>query len=123
MSSSFSNVSKPRVCFIVESGTDVRLVEGMAERFELAVIARKILAGVEISQPPLRPLNLIVGPSSRASFARSILSYLRDRRQDYDHVIVQGYGLAALAANIARKFTKIPTTMLVCSPVEAYYKC
>ena len=31
-----------RVCFIVESGTDVRLVEGLAERVALRVLARDI---------------------------------------------------------------------------------
>jgi glycosyltransferase involved in cell wall biosynthesis len=36
---------------------------------------------------------------------------------------VQGYSLAALAANFARQITGKPTLMLVCSPIEAYYRC
>ena len=36
---------------------------------------------------------------------------------------MQGYALAALAANLAARFTRIPTAMLVCSPIELYYRC
>jgi glycosyltransferase involved in cell wall biosynthesis len=38
-------------------------------------------------------------------------------------VLVQGYSLAALAANASRQFASKPILMLVCSPVEAYYRC
>src|SRR5439155_6758445 len=42
-------VVKPaRLCFVVESGTDVRLVEGLAERFELTVLARRVEGGFEV---------------------------------------------------------------------------
>jgi glycosyltransferase involved in cell wall biosynthesis len=40
-----------------------------------------------------------------------------------DFVLVQGYGAAALAANLACKLGRIPAAMLVCSPAEAYYRC
>jgi glycosyltransferase involved in cell wall biosynthesis len=109
------------MCLVVESGTDVRLVEGMAERFNLTVLARRILGGVEISQPPSLPLKLNVGPASRVGFAWFVLRFLH--YYNFDHVVVQGYGLAALAANVAGRFSAIPTTMLVCSPLEAYYRC
>ena len=112
-----------RVGFIVESGTDVRMVEGMAEHFELSILARKIEGGAEISHPPSSTVDIIVGPASRAAFARMVLAYLFRRSCEFDHVIVQGYGLAALAANLAARMTAVPTTMLVCSPVEAYYRC
>jgi len=111
------------ICFVVESGTDVRLVEGLAERFDLEVIARRIEGGVEISQPPSPPVQISVGPSSRLKFARFVWRHLRAHRQEIDRVIVQGYGLAALAANLAGRLNRIPTAMLVCSPIEAYYRC
>ena len=107
MSPSFSGHRKARVCFIVESGTDVRLVDGMAERFDLTVLARKISDGVEISQPPSRPLKIVMGLPSRAGFARLVLTFLWTRRLDFDHVIVQGYGIAALAANLVGRLRKI----------------
>jgi glycosyltransferase involved in cell wall biosynthesis len=38
-------------------------------------------------------------------------------------VIVQGYGPAAFAANLAGRLTNTRTATLVCSPVERYYRC
>lgn len=113
----------PRVCFVVESGTDVRMVEGLAQRFQLTVVARKIQGGAEISRPAEIPVATIVGPRSRGAFARFIFTYLRGRSDSFDYVIVQGYGLAALAANMASRLNGTPTAMLVCSPMEAYYRC
>ena len=111
------------LCFVVESGTDVRLVEGLAMRFSLQILARRIGEGVEISQPPSQAVPISVGPNSRFKFAVLIWQHLRAHRREIDQVIVQGYGLAALAANLAGRVNRIPTAMLVCSPVEAYYRC
>jgi glycosyltransferase involved in cell wall biosynthesis len=111
------------LCFIVESGTDVRMVEGLAKRFKLSVVARRIENGVEISQPPPESLPIAIGPSSRFGFALFVWRHLRRNRQQIDRVIVQGYGPAALAANLAGHFNNTPTAMLVCSPVEDYYRC
>ena len=112
-----------RVCFVVESGTDVRMVEGLAERFDLIIIARTIKGGVEISHPPRKVIPTILGPPSRTQFARMVWRQLRESTRSIDYVIVQGYALAALAANLAARFTGAPTAMLVCSPVELYYQC
>src|SRR5688500_4827311 len=110
------------LCFIVESGTDVRLVEGLASRFDLSILARRIEGGVEISHPPAANVPFVVGPASRLKFALVVWRHIRANRAKIDFVIVQGYGLAALAANVARRFARIPTAMLVCSPAEAYYQ-
>jgi glycosyltransferase involved in cell wall biosynthesis len=109
--------------FIVESGTDARLVEGLAQRFDLSVLARRIVGGTEISQPTSKPMRVLVGPESRFNFAVFVWKHLRAHRQEIHRVIVQGYGLAALAANLAGRMNRITTAMLVCSPVEAYYRC
>lgn len=111
------------LCFIVESGTDVRLVEGLAERFELSLLARRIEGGVEISHAPTKAVPLVIGPASRLKFALAVWRHLRAERRRIARVIVQGYGLAALAANLAGRFNRVPTAMLVCSPVEEYYRC
>ena len=111
-----------QLVFVVESGTDVRLVEGLAERAKLSILARRIPGGVEISQVPARPVPTVVGPASRAGFARLAWRTLR-RLGPADRVIVQGYGAAALAANTVSRLTGTPTFMLVCSPVERYYAC
>jgi glycosyltransferase involved in cell wall biosynthesis len=115
--------SRIRVCFVIEAGTDVRTVDGMAERFDLTVVARRIIDGVEISQPPEHRVNTITGPTSRTAFGHLVAKYLFKNRASFDYVIVQGYGLTALVANLASRVTRIPTAMLVVSPVAAYYRC
>jgi glycosyltransferase involved in cell wall biosynthesis len=116
-------LKRPRLLFVVESGSDVRLVEGLAERFRLSVLARHIEGGVEISQETGAEFELKTGPASRLRFARAVFAEVRRRRADVDAVVVQGYGAAALAANLACALAGLPPFMLVCSPVERYYLC
>jgi glycosyltransferase involved in cell wall biosynthesis len=116
-------VKRPRLCFVVESGTDVRLVEGLAERCELTIVAREIDGGRVISHDPARPLSKVVFPAGRVSFGGRLFRYLLRHADRHDFVLVQGYGIAALAANLAARVTRQPTLMLVCSPAEAYYRC
>jgi glycosyltransferase involved in cell wall biosynthesis len=113
----------PRVCFVVESGTDVRLVEGLACRTHLTVLARKVDGGREISQPTGATFESILGPSSFSGFSAFVLRWLFAHRKKFDAVLVQGYGPAALATNVATRLANLPAVMLVCSPVEAYYEC
>jgi glycosyltransferase involved in cell wall biosynthesis len=115
--------ARHRVLFVVESGTDVRLVEGLEEISSLVILARKIEHGREISQLPSVPVQMTVGPSSRPRFAELVFRTLIAKRHEYDLCIVQGYGLAALAANSAAKLTGKPTVMFVCSATEEYYRC
>lgn len=118
--SSISRV-RQRCCLVIESGTDVRLVEGIAAQFDVKVLARRIVGGREINHSPVPPVELSVGPSGRLGFAWYTFRHVcRDRAT---FVIVQGYGLAALATNIACRLTGGKCCMLVCSPVEAYYQC
>ena len=115
-------MSRPRLCFVVESGTDVRLVDGLAERFELTVLARWIPTGVAISQSPACAADIVLGSASRARFGLQVWSRLISGPR-FDLVLVQGYALAALAANAAARLGRAPAFMLVCSPVERYYRC
>jgi glycosyltransferase involved in cell wall biosynthesis len=112
-----------RVLFVVESGTDVRLVEALAERVDVTALARAIPGGRAISQPLRHVVSVEEASPSRARFAATVLRRLIARRGDYDVVLVQGYGVAALAANLAARTTGAPTSMLVCSPIERYYAC
>lgn len=116
-------MTRARLFLVAESGVDVRLVEGLAERFELSVLARRIPGGVEVSRPPKRDVPVEVGPASRLGFSRAVFKALRRRRGGVDCVVVQGYGAAALAANLAGRLSGLPVFMLVCSPVEKYYLC
>ena len=112
-----------RILFVVESGTDVRLVDGLAEQANIVVLARRLPDGVEISQPGAHAVPIIVGPASRAGFAAWVFSRLLGARRAADRVLVQNYGAAAVAANAAARVTRTPTFMLVCSPTERYYRC
>ncbi|HYP14923.1 MAG TPA: glycosyltransferase family 4 protein [Bryobacteraceae bacterium] len=120
---SAARTAAPRVCFVVESGTDVRMAEGLAEYFRLTLIAREIPGGVTISHPPSARFPIATGPASRMRFAWNVFRELLRRRRKCDFVLVQGYALAALAANLFGRLTGTPVAMLVCSPVEAYYLC
>jgi glycosyltransferase involved in cell wall biosynthesis len=118
MTSASSSYARPVVWFIIESGTDARLVEGLAARVDVKLVARAIPGGRAISQDTAVPL-LIAG-SGRLSFAWHVFQWLwRDR--SYDAVVVQGYALAALAANVSTRLRGKRCWMLVCSPVAEYY--
>ena len=108
---------QPSICFIVESGTDARLVEGLASRARLTVLARAIPGGRAVSQPT--GFDVVAGPSGRAAFALQTFRKVRSRKCGV--VLVQGYGLAALAANVAARLQGTPCWMLVCSPIAEYY--
>jgi glycosyltransferase involved in cell wall biosynthesis len=108
----------PSICFIVESGTDTRLVEGLARRARLTVLARAIPGGRAVSQPT--DADVVIGPSGRIAFAARTFQELWGR--GCGSVLVQGYGLAALAANLVARIRGKPCWMLVCSPVAEYYE-
>jgi glycosyltransferase involved in cell wall biosynthesis len=116
-------VTRARLLFVVESGSDVRLVEGLAEGFELSILARRIPGGVEINHAPVVCVPTEVAGASRLGFALGVLRTLWRRRAAVDCVVVQGYGAAALAANVAGRALGLPVFMLVCSPSESYYLC
>lgn len=118
---------KPLLWFVVESGTDVRLVEGLADRFSVTVLARSIPGGVVLSRPTgsATTIALDVCSPGRIQFGLTVLWKLLvgKRRGRVDTIIVQGYGVAALAANLAALATRTPVVMLVCSPAEDYCRC
>lgn len=115
-------MKKRAICFIIETGTDVRLIEGLSSQFELIVVYRQTGKSF-VSQPTQAEFEVVEGPSSRIKFAQFLVSYLIKFSPKIDYVITQNYGLSPLAANIAAKITTTPTSMLVCSPAEAYYQC
>src|SRR6266849_7762729 len=97
-----------RVCYVIESGTDVRTVEGLAARFDLTLVSRRMLDGVEVSHPPDSDFNFVLGPSSRGRFALFAAQFLRNHSSQFDYILAQGYGLTALIANLMSKVTARP---------------
>ena len=120
---SINTNSRTRLLFVVESGTDVRLIDGLAEIFELKVLCRRIVGGFEINWPSSCPVSIKIGPASRLKFALWVLCALVAQRDEFNIVLVQGYALAAIVCNIFGRLFVRPITMLVCSPVELYYEC
>src|SRR5215211_8230219 len=114
-----------RLAFICETGTDVRLVEGLARHFRLTLLVRLAFQGKEISWPVAAetPVSIEVGPPKRLEFAIHALVWLVRHADEFDAVLVQNTGAAALAANLARRRTSLPTLLLVCSPSTAYFRC
>lgn len=110
--------SAARVWFIVESGTDARIVDGLAARVNLTVLARGIPGGRAVSQPTSHEVT--IAAPGRAGFAWRVFRTIL--RSPPDVVLVQGYGLAALAANLAARMRGVPSWMLVCSPIAEYYE-
>lgn len=97
------------------------MLEGLASRVDLVVLAREVPGGRVVSQPTAAHIRVDVrmGSPNRLAFAwsafRSLLS------SPCDAVLVQGYGLSALAANVACRIRRRPCWMLVCSPAAEYY--
>ena len=117
-------MTRPRVCFVVESGTDARLVDGLAVECAVTVVARRIGGGgVAISQPLRSDAEVHLGPSSIPAFAAHVLRFLRREGGRFDFVLGQGYGAAALAARAGARVHRLPSALLVCSPMESYYEC
>jgi glycosyltransferase involved in cell wall biosynthesis len=106
------------VCFIVESGTDTRLVEGLATRVRLTVLARGIPGGRAISQPTDHEAT--VAAPGRVAFAWRVFRTVL--QAPLDVVLVQGHGVAALAANLAARIRRVRCWMIVCSPAAEYYE-
>lgn len=115
-------MAKPRVWFVVESGTDVRLVDGLAERYDTTVLARAIPGGSAVNRPPVLNVRVRIGPQGRARFAVWAAGKILFGRPAPQFVIAQGYGLGALLAQLACS-GRVPSAMLVCSPLEEYYAC
>jgi glycosyltransferase involved in cell wall biosynthesis len=85
----------------------------------LAVLARAIPGGRAISQPTTVPVE--IAGAGRLAFAWRVFRTLVAAGSS-DVVLVQGYGIAALAANVAARLRGARCWMLVCSPVAEYYE-
>jgi glycosyltransferase involved in cell wall biosynthesis len=106
------------VCFVVESGTDARMLEGLAARVSLTAFVRTVPGGRAVSQSTR--IRVRDGSGNRLAFAAQTFRLLMTHQ--YDAVLVQGSGISALAANAACRLRSRPCWMLICSPVAEYYE-
>ena len=98
-------------------------MDALAERTSLRILARRLPAGREISQATAREMDVEVGPAGHAAFAAFAARRVIALRGEFDVVVVQGYGPTAACVNVIGRLIGRTVLMLVCSPVEAYYRC
>ena len=83
----------PRVCLIVESGTEERLVDGRLSTFcDVTILTCSIEGGVEISQSPNVPVAVVLGGPSRARFGCFVRSAPRRKASSGDFSSCQREG-------------------------------
>ena len=117
--------TRRRLVFLCESGTDVRLVAGLKQRFELTLLLRPAFGPRTINwkdEGP-EPVRIVEGPAGRVAFAAWAGAWLVRHRAEVDAVLAQNAGVASLAANVTRGVTRLPTYLLICSPNIAYFHC
>jgi glycosyltransferase involved in cell wall biosynthesis len=117
--------TRRRLVFLCESGTDVRLVAGLKQRFELTLLLRPAFGPRTINwkdEGP-EPVRIVEGPAGRVAFAAWAGAWLVRHRAEVDAVLAQNAGVASLAANVTRGVTRVPTYLLICSPNIAYFHC
>lgn len=125
MSESIGIGPRRRLVFVCESGTDVRLVTGLKQRFELTLLLRPAFGPRTINWKDEGPesVRIVEGPAGRIAFAAYAGGWLLRHRSEFDAVLAQNAGVAALAANVTRGVTRAPTYLLICSPNIAYFNC
>lgn len=94
------------------------MLDGLAARLDLTALVREIPGGRAVSQSS--NVRVQYGFANRLAFASQVCRWLLTHR--YDAVLVQGYGIAALAANLACRLQSRPCWMLICSPAAEYYE-
>jgi glycosyltransferase involved in cell wall biosynthesis len=117
--------TRRRLVFLCESGTDVRLVAGLKQRFALTLLLRPAFGPRTINwkdEGP-EPVRIVEGPAGRLAFAAWAGAWLVRHRAEVDAVLAQNAGVASLAANVTRGVTRAPTYLLICSPNIAYFQC
>lgn len=117
--------TRRRLVFLCESGTDVRLVAGLKQRFELTLLLRPAFGPRTINwkDEGSEPVRIVEGPAGRVAFAAWAGAWLVRHRAEVDAVLAQNAGVASLAANVTRGVTRAPTYLLICSPNIAYFHC
>lgn len=115
---------RPRLLFIVESGTDVRMIDGLARHFEVTVFARSIPGGAAVNHKPSSPVRIIEGPPGRWPFAWAAAGWVRRlTARDRAAILVQNEGLTTLLVHLLTSPGAGSRTVLLCSPAVDYYAC
>lgn len=112
-----------RVVYLVDGTADVRMVEGLAARFDLTLVAPAALGGRVSTGMLSASFRRALLSGRRLGFALRAARWLVANRRSYDVVIVLDNLLGALAANAARVIARRPVILQVGRPTEEYFRC
>lgn len=111
---------RPRVCYVFDSLSDVRFVDGFAELFDLTVVYPRGSGGY--TNDPKGSFREVVLPGGRLGFPYRVARWLIAHKADYDVVFVLGDTTAALGANLAGLVTSKPVVQIEGKQTEEYFK-
>ncbi len=81
------------LCFVVESSTDVRIADGLAQQTDSTALGRTITGGRVISRETEHSITMTTGPASRLRFAartfREMVLAKFETRAVFDRLMIQ----------------------------------
>lgn len=111
---------RPRVCYVFDSLSDVRFVDGFAEMFDLTVVYPRGSGG--FTNEPKGAFVKVVLPGGRVGFPYRVARWLAANKNSYDVVFVLGDTTAALGANLAGLVTSKPVVQIEGKQTEEYFR-
>lgn len=112
-----------RVVYVADSTADVRMVEALAARLRVTLVAPAAL-GERISTGTItREVRRVLLPGGKLLFNLRAAAWLVAHRREIDAVLVLDNLRAALAANLAGRLARRPVVIQVGRPTEAYFRC
>lgn len=117
-------VTQPlRVVFTTDQMQDVRMIEGLADFFDLTILTPRSRAGTVSTWRATGRFEKRVLPGGRAGFVLRSAIWLVRHRDAYGVVIAQDNLAAALGANIARIITGRPVIIRLGRTTIEYFRC
>jgi glycosyltransferase involved in cell wall biosynthesis len=113
-----------RAVYVLDQMQDVRLIEGLAARLDLTVLAPSSLASRITTWPPAGgPIPQAIVPGGRAGFVARGAAWLVRHRASYDVIIAQDELTAAFAANVAGFAARRSVILYLGRLSEEYFRC
>lgn len=119
-------MSVRRAVYVTDTMADVRMIEGLAERCELTLLAPASLGDRLTTwwSPDLAAkVDTVLLDGGRGSFLVRGPRWLARHGHDYDVAFVLDNVTAALAANLGHRFGGPPTVLQVGRPTVEYVRC
>lgn len=113
--------SRLRVVLVLDTLTDVRMIEGFSDLFDLRVLVPASLKQLTPNQPSrATPVHRV--SANRLTFVfKGFWSLMRDRNK-FDVIFAMDNLTAALAANLVKVFAGKPTVLVLGRPTVDYFK-